>query len=212
MDDGSTDDTAAIAESFAARDPGFDYPPDNAGSAAARNPAIAQARGESSRSSTATICGCRSFSRANWSFSPRIRSWIWSAATPSTLVGPLTANRSNRSRLLANISLLDLIGIEDSVCIMSVFRRRLVERTGGFDPSAKNNEDYDLWVRAACAGCHLAFNPFPDGYYRRHAGASPQTRHEITLASSASSTRRGPLCRPSQGACGGRTADCSIRT
>jgi glycosyltransferase involved in cell wall biosynthesis len=71
----------------------------------------------------------------------------------------------------APVSLLELIAVEDSVCIMSVFRRRVVERTGGFNPSVRDNEDYDLWLRAACAGCTIVFNARPSGYYRRRPGS-----------------------------------------
>lgn len=67
------------------------------------------------------------------------------------------------------LSLLDIIEHEDAVCIMSVFRRTVPERIGGFDENAPHNEDYDYWIRAAHAGFSFIDNPAPLAYYRRHA-------------------------------------------
>jgi glycosyltransferase involved in cell wall biosynthesis len=64
----------------------------------------------------------------------------------------------------------DLTGIladEDSIFIMSIFRRRVYETIGGFDETLTTNEDYDFWVRAASAGFRFARNDEPLGYYRR---------------------------------------------
>lgn len=64
----------------------------------------------------------------------------------------------------------DLLGIladEDSIFIMSIFRRRVYETIGGFDETLNTNEDYDYWVRAAAAGFTFARNDEPLGYYRR---------------------------------------------
>src|SRR5262249_4567164 len=72
---------------------------------------------------------------------------------------------------IRRITLLDLIEREDAVCIMTVFRRAVIDRVGGFDSSVQYNEDYDYWLRAAVAGCSIAFNPRPLGYYRRSAGS-----------------------------------------
>src|SRR5205085_12691117 len=41
------------------------------------------------------------------------------------------------------ISLLTLLRVEGSVSIFSVFRRRVFERVGDFDPAISGNEDYD---------------------------------------------------------------------
>jgi hypothetical protein len=50
---------------------------------------------------------------------------------------------------------------------MSVFRRAVVERIGGFDETLPLNEDYDFWLRAAHGGCVFIHNPVPLGHYRR---------------------------------------------
>ena len=64
----------------------------------------------------------------------------------------------------------DLTGIladEESIFVMSVFRRRVYETIGGFDETFATNEDYDFWLRAAIAGFRFARNDEPLGYYRR---------------------------------------------
>lgn len=56
---------------------------------------------------------------------------------------------------------------ETAVFIMSIFRRRVYDRIGGFDESLRTNEDYDFWLRAAIAGCRFWRNDEPLGWYRR---------------------------------------------
>jgi GT2 family glycosyltransferase len=61
----------------------------------------------------------------------------------------------------------DLILEDDAVCIMSVFRREVVDRIGGFDAAFNGNEDYEFWLRAVNAGFRIVRNCQPLGYYRR---------------------------------------------
>jgi hypothetical protein len=67
--------------------------------------------------------------------------------------------------------LLDILRDERAVFIMSVFRRLVVERIGGFDERFRTNEDYDYWIRAAAAGFRFARNSTPLAYYRHHAAS-----------------------------------------
>jgi glycosyltransferase involved in cell wall biosynthesis len=67
------------------------------------------------------------------------------------------------------LSMLDIIEHEDAVCITSVFRRRIFDRLGGFDPHLWYCEDYEYWVRAAHAGFVFFVNPAPHARYRRRA-------------------------------------------
>lgn len=69
------------------------------------------------------------------------------------------------------LSLRDLILEEDAVCIMTVFRRAVLDRIGGIDPSFTGNEDYEFWIRAANAGFGILQNRRPLGYYRRRDGS-----------------------------------------
>ncbi len=64
--------------------------------------------------------------------------------------------------------LIEMLRDESAIFIMSVFRREVVERIGGFDERFRTNEDYDFWIRAALAGFAFARNPAPLAFYRRH--------------------------------------------
>ena len=64
-------------------------------------------------------------------------------------------------------TLADILADETAVFIMSIFRRRVDKSIGPFDESLRTNEDYDFWLRAACAGFVFYRNDQPLGYYRR---------------------------------------------
>ena len=65
------------------------------------------------------------------------------------------------------LSLLEIIENERAVRIMSVFRRSVFDRLGGFDTRIWYAEDYDYWIRAAFAGFTFMSNPAPLALYRR---------------------------------------------
>jgi glycosyltransferase involved in cell wall biosynthesis len=170
VDDGSTDETAALVQPFARRDGRFRlmHRP-NGGIAAARNTALTEARGE---------------------FIALLDSddlWmpVWLERQLGILrhrpdIGVLSANCLNLGSsadgkplkpvghgAIIDLTLLDLIRFEDSVCIQSVFRRAVPDAIGWFDASFRSSEDYDFWLRAAAGGFRVSFNPTPLGYYRR---------------------------------------------
>jgi glycosyltransferase involved in cell wall biosynthesis len=64
-------------------------------------------------------------------------------------------------------TLIDIIADETAIFIMSVFRRRVYETIGGFDETLRTNEDYDYWLRAAAAGFRFFRNDRPLCRYRR---------------------------------------------
>jgi glycosyltransferase involved in cell wall biosynthesis len=59
-----------------------------------------------------------------------------------------------------------ILGDEQSVFIMSVFRRKVYEVVGAFDETLRTNEDYDFWLRAAICGFRFTRNDRPLGHYR----------------------------------------------
>ncbi len=63
--------------------------------------------------------------------------------------------------------LVEILGDETTVFIMSVFRRRVLDAVGGFDESLQTNEDYDFWIHAAMTGSRFLRNATPLGFYRR---------------------------------------------
>jgi teichuronic acid biosynthesis glycosyltransferase TuaG len=95
------------------------------------------------------------------------------------------------------LSLRDLIRREDSVCIMSVFRREVVARLGGFDRRYTGNEDYEFWLRAANAGFGVVQNLRPLGYYRRRddslSSNDIRMLNGITAVLESVSRLRGPI-------------------
>src|SRR5439155_18421895 len=68
---------------------------------------------------------------------------------------------------IRRLSMLDIIGREDRVSIMSVFRRIVIETVGVFDETMRRSEDYDLWLRIAAAGFGFLQLLEPLGWYQR---------------------------------------------
>lgn len=171
IDDGSTDETRPIVEAYAARDSRIRLvAQSNAGIAAARNRAMAIARG-------------RFFALLDSDdlWLPTYLSEQLEVLSRSPEVAVLSANAINLGggfdgqpllpigdgRTIRFVSLLELVEVEDSLCILSMFRREVVDAIGGFDATLRRSEDYDLWLRAASAGYRIAVNPKPLGLYRR---------------------------------------------
>jgi len=171
VDDGSTDDTLDVARRFAAADARIIVSStQNGGPASARNAALRMARGEF----VALLD------------SDDVLAPQYLAVQKATLdahpdAAIVTANAFNRgggpaydgkrlwpqSTGLAPLTLRDLIEHENAVCILSMFRRSVYERIGGFDAVFTGNEDYEFWLRAALAGFGFVRNFEPLGYYRR---------------------------------------------
>jgi glycosyltransferase involved in cell wall biosynthesis len=183
VDDGSTDRTAAAAQCFAVGDPRVRViRQQNSGQSAARNAAIRQARGSHFALLDADDVWTPTFlaeQLAIFDAHPDVDivsanahnlGGPWDGAPLKPVVGDCRV-----------VSLLDLICVEDSICIASMFSRRVVETIGGFDEELRSNEDYDFWLRAAWAGCKLVFNPKPLAYYRRRAN-SVSTQEIETLS------------------------------
>ena len=62
------------------------------------------------------------------------------------------------------------------VSTMSLLPRSLFEQLGGFDPSLRQGEDWELWLRVAFAGHRIAHQPEPLALYRWSvAGLSSET-------------------------------------
>jgi glycosyltransferase involved in cell wall biosynthesis len=171
VDDGSTDATAEIARQFAAADSRLRlFRQENRGISSARNAAIARAE--------APIFALLD-SDDIWMPTYLEEQLRVLAAAPEA--GVVSANAFNLGgsfdgMLLRSVgpevhrvSLRSLIEVEDSVCIMSIFRRDVVDRIGVFDTTLPSSEDYDFWLRAAVAGFDVLFNGTPLGFYRRRA-------------------------------------------
>jgi len=170
VDDGSTDETAARVQEFVRRDSRIRLiHQSNGGIAAARNAALADGTGE-----------FFALLDSDDIWFPDCLAQLLDVLRRRPEIDVLSANCLNmggredgkplrpvgQDRVI-DLTLLDLIRFEDSVCILSAFRRTLVDAIGSFDSALGSSEDYDYWLRAAAAGFGISFSPTPLGQYRR---------------------------------------------
>ena len=171
VDDGSTDTTADVAQQFAAADSRIRLlRQTNGGISSARNAAIARAQAP-----------VFALIDSDDMWMPTYLEEQLRVLAESPKAGVVSANAFNLGGSfdgmllrrvppgVQRVSLQSLIEVEDSVCIMSIFRREVVERIGVFDTTLPSSEDYDFWLRAAVAGFDVLFNGTPLGFYRRRA-------------------------------------------
>jgi glycosyltransferase involved in cell wall biosynthesis len=169
VDDGATDGTAAIAESFVRRDSRVRLlQKTNGGLSSARNAAL--------RRSTAPVIAILD-SDDLWD--PRFLEAQIELLAKRPDVDIVSGNARNLGGSAharparpfpdprPDPGLLEILADEEAIFIMSVFRRRVYEVVGDFDETMRSNEDYDYWIRAAIAGFRFARNDRPLGWYRR---------------------------------------------
>jgi glycosyltransferase involved in cell wall biosynthesis len=173
VDDGSTDQTATIVASRQAHDERIRLVRQpNRGLSSARNAALAVARGEFIALLDGDDLWHRRFLEEQVTVlreRPDValvtgNAFYLGGALDGEPVRPVPDNR--HAPTLASI-----LGDEEAVFIMTVFRRSVFETIGGFDEHLRTNEDYDYWLRAAAAGFTFARNDKPLGVYRRRDGS-----------------------------------------
>jgi glycosyltransferase involved in cell wall biosynthesis len=196
VDDGSTDETVKMAERVAARDPRVRViTQTNQGVAAARNTAMDAARADIFALLDSDDLWMRHY------LSEQIAIFDASPAIDIVSVNAISMGGSFHGQPLrpvadgySPVSLLDMIETENAMSIMAMFRRRVVERIGGFDVEARTNEDYDFWFRAACAGSLIVFNGSPGGCYRRRGDSMSNSEERMLAGATSVLTKRRPLC------------------
>jgi glycosyltransferase involved in cell wall biosynthesis len=169
VDDGSTDETAAIAEPWVRRDSRIRLlRKQNGGISSARNMAMAQASG-----------AAFGILDSDDLWHPRYLEEQLAVLAAHPDVSVVTGNgwflggrmHGHTARPWPDTrpqpTLATILGDETSIFIMSIFRRRVYETIGGFDETLSTNEDYDYWLRAAVAGFQFWRNDLPLGHYRR---------------------------------------------
>jgi glycosyltransferase involved in cell wall biosynthesis len=167
-DDGSTDDTRAICDRYAAADPRVTVATQpNGGAGAAIGAAIERARGDfivqmgADDELLPEYCSVTSalidahpdhdiYASNAYRLFPDGRREIFHAAP-----------RFERELELTVDDLLD----EPCIFVTAAFRREWFERVGGFRPD-HYNEDYDFWLRIVMAGARHIYTPVPTSLYR----------------------------------------------
>jgi glycosyltransferase involved in cell wall biosynthesis len=168
-DDGSTDATLELAREWERVDPRVrTVSGPNGGSSVARNRAIRHARGSYFALLDSDDLWWPEFLAAQMAVFDERPDADVVTGNAYNFGGPFSGRPLNPPGPLRPLSLLEILSQECSVCIMSVFRRSVIERIGGFDETLRHNEDYDFWIRAAAAGCRFLTNPRPLAHYRRH--------------------------------------------
>ena len=184
-DDGSTDGTVELAREWANRDPRVRVViGPNGGTSAARTRAMLRARGAHFALLDSDDIWFPTFLTAQMAVFDKRPEADVVTGNAFNFGGPLDGQPLVPSGTDCHpLSLLDIIENENAVRIMSVFRRGVFDRLGGFDPRIWYAEDYDYWIRAAFAGFTFIANPLPLALYRR--------RNDSKSADEAASLRGG---------------------
>lgn len=193
LDDGSTDDTAAVAQRFVDRDPRFRYiRQENRGLAAARNAAIRASRGAylqlldaddrlapeklathkaflDAHRDVDVVTGPHAYFRTE---APEVLLYSMHGHLKRPILPKVSGNADARRRL-AHFNIM--------VACSPLFRREVFDRAGGFNEALVAVEDWDFWLRAAMAGCEFRFLPSePLAFVRTSPGSmsrSPERMH-----------------------------------
>jgi GT2 family glycosyltransferase len=181
VDDGSTDDTVKIVESYAALDPRVRLVRQpNGGPSTARNRGMKTAAGE-----------LLALLDSDDTWQPRFLEAQLAVFAQYPDTGLVTGNGVYRGGPLDGrparpisegcpiLPTVELIADECAVFIMTVFRRSVYETIGGFDETQWNSEDYDFWLRAALAGFVFRRNAEPLGNYRIRGGSLSHNRSRM---------------------------------
>lgn len=170
VDDGSTDDTVAIAEGCAASDSRIRLlRQPNLGPSAARNHAMRDARGAFFTFLDSDDQWLPEFLAHQLDVFEAYPETALVTATAYYLGGPMDGlPRRTPADGYPVLALEDIIGDDSAVFIMTVFRREVFERIGGLDDAQWTSEDYEFWIRAALAGFVFRVTTRPLALYRRH--------------------------------------------
>src|SRR6185436_8538007 len=173
VDDGSSDQTVAVAQHYAARDPRvLVLEQANAGPGPARNTGFRAATGR-------LFAFLDSDDEWDEAFLDEHIALLDARPDIDVVVGNARNRGGARHGQPARpvrgdghpIRLAEILADESALFIMSVFRREAVDAIGGFDPALLTNEEYEMWIRAALAGFTFARHTTPLGWYACRPGS-----------------------------------------
>jgi glycosyltransferase involved in cell wall biosynthesis len=170
VDDGSTDGTRATVESWCRRDARVGLLANGTvhGSSRARNTGMMAARGPFFAFLDSDDEWLPGFLQAQLSAFDEFPDASVVTGNAVSVGGPLDGRPLRRvTGGRRRLALLEMIEREESVNIMSVFRREVFDTIGGFDHGFCQSEDYDFWLRAATAGFVFVQTSEPLVRYRR---------------------------------------------
>jgi len=172
VDDGSRDRTAEVVRGFSDVRVSLIQTP-NQGVSSARNAAMARARGRYFALLDADDIWDKTFLAEQLTVFEKQPEFSVVTGNARNLGGALDGELVRARPLVQReLTLQDMVEQEDSVFIMSVFRRSVFDTIGGFDPNRTHSEDYHFWLRAAGSGFRFVANPKALGLYRRRDGSA----------------------------------------
>ncbi len=174
VNDGSTDNTAQLAEQLAKKDHRIRYfSKPNEGVAATWNYAIPKARGRYCALLGSDDCWRPDYLSSQKQFIDNLGADKFLIYTNAYLIIDNIKTRRKYYPDIVNfkvssdriLTLQDMI-ISNKMFGMVVFEKRTFEEIGGFDSTLMAGEDYDFWLRAIYKGYKPIFNPMVKAYYR----------------------------------------------
>jgi GT2 family glycosyltransferase len=154
VDDGSTDETAAIARECLRLDARIRLiRQENRGLAGARNTALQAGRGDFFALLDSDDLWDAAFLAAQMAVFAAHPETALVSGSARLLGGPRNGQPA-RPRItgLPVLTLEQMIADEAAVFIMTTFRREVVEAIGQFDASKRRSEDWEFWLRAVSRG------------------------------------------------------------
>lgn len=203
VDDGSTDDTAAVAKEWCGKDSRFRYIwQPNAGLSAARNTGLAQAKGAFIQLLDADDKLCpekfstqlalfRLHPEASLVYS-EVRFFV--TGQPGRYYFSLdlsdTLQMSGVSSLEPYRLYTELVHKNIFVVNAPLIRKELFEKNGGFDIRLRSLEDWDYWNRCLFNGCYFLFDPSPGSYALVRTHGNSMSRNVAVMMESSVLVRR----------------------
>lgn len=180
VDDGSTDDTAVVAQRFTDARVRYIYK-ENGGLSSARNEGLRHARGHFISYLDSDDC-----------FLPQKLEILVAAFNEHPAAGLVAGHAvpvDEHGRYVGkrfDIPLpedLHLLLLGNPLHVGSVLvRREWQDKAGFFDESLRSYEDWDMWLRLARLGCQMQYVPQPVSLYRFHTAQMTRDGRQMTTA------------------------------